>query len=115
MYGGLAYYNGQPGVYIRNAKFALLRKLRKRSEFASLRFASLRRKLKSVRFAFASLFEGPNSPKSENFRRILAFFLTKTASKEAQNQSSSLKIFMVFKISIRFAAFSLAYIKSVNY
>ncbi|CBY20163.1 unnamed protein product [Oikopleura dioica] len=70
------------GVYIRNAKFALLRKIAKAKR---IRFASLRRKLKSVRFAFASLFEGPNSPKSENFRRILAFFLTKTASKEAQN------------------------------
>jgi len=35
---------------------------------------SLRRKFKGVRFAFASLFEGPNSQKSENFCRILAFF-----------------------------------------
>ena len=35
---------------------------------------SLRRKFKGVRFAFASLFEGPNSQKSENFCRILAIF-----------------------------------------
>ena len=51
------------GVYIRNAKFALLRKLRKRSEFASLR-----RKSHSVRFAFASLFDPKKISLSLRFR-----------------------------------------------
>ena len=45
--------SGQGEIF---AFFALLRKIAKRNEFASLRFASLRRKTLGVRFAFASQF-----------------------------------------------------------
>ena len=86
---------GQPGVYIRNAKFALLRKLRKRSEFASLRFAENSRAFASLslrfRFAFASLFEGTNSPKSENFRRILAFLCKNSFERARVRRARSAK------------------------
>jgi len=61
-----------------------------------IRFASLRRKLKSVRFAFASLFEGPNSPKSENFRRILAFFFNKNSFERGSKSTIFFEIFLGF-------------------
>ena len=65
-------YLDQTGRQIRIANSLYCEKKRKRSEFASHRFASLRRKSKKVRFRFASLFGRPNSQNCEKIRRILA-------------------------------------------
>ena len=70
-----------------------------------IRFASLRRKKKSVRFAFASHFKGPISQKSENFRRNLAIILPENDqflaifSRKVYEKSIKKSIFSDFKFS----------------